>query len=205
MTRALADRLGDGGLSPRLRILVSLKAAAFAGDGPAIATAVDLGRQQQLHRADLEETLLQGVLFYGFPRSVTAFGILEEHWPRAEDSAPGTLPRERWETAGRELFDAIYDRNADAVHAMLRHYHVDFHDFVLESAYGRVLARPGLTAREREILACATLAAMEQIPQMVAHGRGARRFGASSEELREALRTVGIEGDDLEHHLRRIG
>ena len=88
---------------------------------------------------------------------------------------------------------------------MLRHYHVDFHDFVLESAYGRVLARPGLTACEREILACATLAAMDQIPQMVAHSRGARRFGASPEQLGEALRRVGVEGEELEHHLRRIG
>jgi alkylhydroperoxidase/carboxymuconolactone decarboxylase family protein YurZ len=87
---------------------------------------------------------------------------------------------------------------------MLRGFHPDLHDFVLESAYGRVLSRPGLPPAERELLAVGSLAAMEQIPQMIAHARGARRFGASREAVQEAMFTAFGDATRVAEHMQRV-
>ncbi|MBK8978681.1 MAG: carboxymuconolactone decarboxylase family protein [Planctomycetes bacterium] len=201
---ALRELLARPGLAVRLRVLVLVKIAAWRGDSVQLGALYDLAREHLVARADVEETLLQAVLFCGFPRVVTAFQELVEHWPTESPPPHGCRPREDWPRAGRELFDAIYDRNAPAVHAMLNGFHPDFHDFVLESAYGRVLSRQAMAPRDRELLATGILAAMEQVPQLVAHARGALRFGADRDELRETLWTALGDGHVVDEYLRRI-
>jgi alkylhydroperoxidase/carboxymuconolactone decarboxylase family protein YurZ len=73
---------------------------------------------------------------------------------------------------------------------MLKSYHGELHDFVLDTAYGRILSRRGLAPRIRELIAVAALAVMDQIPQLVAHGRGAMHFGADKEQVFEAVYTA---------------
>ncbi|MFM1873598.1 MAG: Carboxymuconolactone decarboxylase family, partial [Planctomycetota bacterium] len=88
--------------------------------------------------------------------------------------------------------------------AMLRGCHGEFHDFVLEAAYGRILARPGLPPLERELLACAALAAQDQERQFVAHARGARTFGASLDDLAATLAAAGCEPNTAARWLRAV-
>ena len=53
------------------------------------------------------------------------------------------------------------------------------------------VARDGLSADRRELLAVACLAALaNQEPQLAAHARGALRVGASMQEVSETLDTV---------------
>jgi 4-carboxymuconolactone decarboxylase len=85
---------------------------------------------------------------------------------------------------------------------MLRGCHGELHDFVLDTAYGRILSRPGLSPRMRELIAVGVLALTDQVPQMIAHGRGARKFGATVDELREAIYT-GVEDEDRTSQLAR--
>jgi 4-carboxymuconolactone decarboxylase len=58
-----------------------------------------------------------------------------------------------------------------------------------EQGYGRVLSRPGLVARERELITVAALAALGWERQLVSHLLGARRVGAGAQEVRAAYRT----------------
>jgi 4-carboxymuconolactone decarboxylase len=56
--------------------------------------------------------------------------------------------------------------------------------WILDDGYGRVLSRPGLTGRERELLAVAALAVLPGAGlQLDSHERGARRFGATAGEV----------------------
>ncbi|MBI5853362.1 MAG: carboxymuconolactone decarboxylase family protein [Planctomycetes bacterium] len=197
--------LTRAGLDRRMRLLVIVTAAIARANWPLAATAMERARDAALSRTDLEETLLQGVLFFGFPRIVTAFEQAALAWPADVPPAGGALPEDEQEHAGRALFDRIYGRNAPAVHAMLRGHHHELHDFVIRAAYGRVLTRPALPPRDRELLAVAALAALDQTPQLVAHARGARTFGATDVELRETLVTVLGDEPVVDEHLRRIG
>ncbi|MBL8841378.1 MAG: carboxymuconolactone decarboxylase family protein [Planctomycetes bacterium] len=67
----------------------------------------------------------------------------------------------------------------------------DFSTWVLEDAYGRVLARPGLAARQRELLAVAALAALDCPAQLKSHLRGALRLGASRAAVADVLHALG--------------
>jgi alkylhydroperoxidase/carboxymuconolactone decarboxylase family protein YurZ len=87
---------------------------------------------------------------------------------------------------------------------MLRSFHGEFHDFVLSAAYGRILTRPGLTGRQRELLATGALQTLQQVPQLVAHARGALTLGATETEVREALYTADPDEGRVDDAMRRI-
>lgn len=187
-----------------LQRLATALVAVWRGDQPALAAAVAAARAADQPRAELEETLLQAVLFCGFPRVVSAFETLQAAWPVAVAPAGGGLPPADWPTAGRALFAAIYGRNDQAVRQLLGTFHQEFHDFVLEAAYGRILTRPGLDPRTRELLAIGVLAAMDQPRQFVAHARGALHFGADRQALHEVLVAVFGDGPEAAAWLQRV-
>lgn len=193
------------GLEPTLRAIACAQVAAARGDWQRLEAVVDAARAHACARDALAEGLLQGVLFYGFPRSITAFEVLAAAWPTDTPPRGGGLPPTEQPGAGRALFGAIYGRNAAAVAGMLDGFHGELHDFVLDVAYGRILSRPGLAPLAREVAAVAVLAAMQQTPQMVAHGRGALHFGADRDTLREALYVAMTpDADAAEQHLAKI-
>jgi len=193
------------GLDPTLRAIACAQIAAAHGDWSRLAHVLRTARAHGCDRDAVAEGLLQGVLFYGFPRTITAFEVLNDTWPTAAPPRGPGLPAAEQPAAGRALFSAIYGKNAPSVEAMLASFHAELHAFVLDVAYGRILSRPQLGARERELVAVAVLAAMQQTPQMVAHGRGALHFGADVAALREVLHTaLAPEGAAVERALARI-
>lgn len=196
--------LARPGLPPRTRVLVGVAVAIWRGQWQTMREWLLAAQRLGQPRADLEETLLQAVLFCGFPRVVTAFEHLGELWPAANPPAGGALPPDEQAAAGRRLFATIYGRNTGPVDELLRACHADFHAFVLDVAYGRILARPHLDARQREILAVAMLAAQDQPRQFAGHARGARHCGATATELREAVVTAFADGPEVAAWLQRL-
>lgn len=136
------------------------------------------------------EAVLQTHLFAGFPRLVEAYEALDAagglgvpDGDEGEDAlAPGSLA-----ARGAALFDRIYGAGADEVRARMASFHPDYHRWIAEHAYGRVLSRPGLDAATREICAVAALAALGQERQLASHARGAVRCGAGSADVAAVL------------------
>ena len=200
----LDELLAREGLAAPLRLMVLAITAVWRADWHALQACARAAAARSLPRQDLEETLLQSVLFCGYPRAVTAFEHLGEVWPATTAPAGGGLPQAEQGPAGKALFAGIYGQNEAAVRAMLTTFHTDFHDFVLEAAYGRILTRPHLGPRVREVLAVAVLAAQDQLRQFVAHARGALHFGSNLAELRETLVSVFGETTQVEAWLGRL-
>ena len=166
-------------------------------------TAAVLGRHDELVRIRRaaapgepdrrwREAVLQVHVFAGFPRLVETYGVLAAEGglgqPEASefDPEPEALVRAR----GRSLFDRIYADDADEVRALLASHHGEFAAWIESHAYGRVLARPGLSADRRELLAVCALSALGQERQLASHVRGSLRLGATRAELDEALAAV---------------
>lgn len=198
----LESLLQREGLPPGERLLIKIQACLWPGDHAVLEACLQACRDHGVGRDQVEELLLQAVLFCGFPRVVNAFRVLQDSWPTKAAPSGGGLPESERRQAGIDLFKAIYGDNADDVQAMLRSYHGELHDFVLDTAYGRILSRPGLEPRLRELVATGVLALTGQVPQMLAHGRGARKFGATDEQLREAIYTA-TESEELTTELVR--
>lgn len=191
---AIDEALERPHLDPQVRLLVLTAVSTCRGAFDDLGDVFTAAQARAMRRSAFEEALLQSVLFCGFPRCVTAFETLRDRWPGHPADEGGDVPADLWRERGQQFFDAVYAHRAAEVGAMLRGLSPAFHDFVIESAYGRVLARPGLDPRTRELLAVGALAALGQIPQLIAHARGALRFDASRDEVDEALWTAV--GDD---------
>ena len=201
---SLDDLLNRPGLAHADRLLIRAKVAIWPGDSDTLAACVRRYRELGQPRSHLEEVLLQAILFCGFPRVINAFRVLAEEWPTEARPSGGGIEPNTQRSVGAALFQSIYSDNTAAVEAMLLSYHEELHEFVLDTAYGRILSRPGLTPRIRELLAIGVLALTDQSPQLVAHGRGAKHFGASIEEIREAIYTGKEQEDYAEDMSRKI-
>ena len=68
-------------------------------------------------------------------------------------------------------------------------FHPDLARWILEDGYGKVLSRPILSLRERELIVVAVLAALDLPLQLESHVRGALRVGATKRQV-EAMRTL---------------
>jgi len=138
--------------------------------------------------ADLREALLQTYLFAGFPRAISALTLLDREAP-----GPAGIPRERrqdpaaWRRRGERLCRAIYGPDYPAMMKNMIRAHPDLADWILVEGYGKTLARPFLTARERELLVVPTLAALGAWRQLPSHLRGAMRCGATPAEISSVL------------------
>jgi 4-carboxymuconolactone decarboxylase len=69
----------------------------------------------------------------------------------------------------------------------LSEYDKELADYLVENAFGQVLARPGLDFKTRMLCNVAALAAMGIEPLLRSYIRGALRAGASKQEVTEVL------------------
>jgi len=177
-----------------------------------VAVLTLLGRQEDLRdalgfaldrRADLDgirETILQSMLFAGYPRALRAFEILDEVLegregrtrPRKDRLPPRSSTIAFLRRRGRQLFERVYREDADAVMARIGKLHPEFMDWIIEDAYGKVLSRPFLGIEDREILSSAMLVVLDLPPQLTSHLRGALREGATRRALEEMIDQLGL-------------
>ncbi|MEY2747749.1 MAG: hypothetical protein RL112_2791 [Planctomycetota bacterium] len=179
-----APRLGD----EEARLL-RLFACAVLGRWDDLAAARRAAPPGEPNRA-WRETMLMVHVYAGAPRAVECHALLAREGGLG-DPEPGEVEGEHVaRERGEALFDAIYARQAPDVRALVGGFHPDFARVVFHDCYARILARPGLSARLRELLAVVALSATGQPRQLASHARGALRCGASPTEVAAALDAV---------------
>jgi len=176
-------------LDPRDRRLARVFVAVVLGDWDALTEERRQAPAGEPDRA-WRECVLQAHVFAGFPRVVEAYGVLDLCGGLGRAGADESLAEPDLPERGRELFERIYARDAPRVYAMLEAGHPDFARWIVGHAYGRILSRPGIEPRTRELLAVAGLAALGQDRQAASHARGAVRCGASPSEVRAVVEAV---------------
>jgi 4-carboxymuconolactone decarboxylase len=96
---------------------------------------------------------------------------------------------------------AVYGRAYHKLLVNLRALHPALEDLVLVDAYGKVIGRPGLDLKRRELCTVATIAVLGAAEQLHSHLRGALNTGASGEEIEAVLR---LADGDLDPERRQI-
>src|SRR6059036_2582744 len=158
----------------------------------------------------VEELLLQSLLLVGYPLALVGFGVWREvTGPVARDGggagAGEELAHEEWQTwaeRGAQVCAAVYGRAYHKLLVNLRSLHPALEDLVLVDAYGKVIGRPGLDMKRRELCTVAAVAVLGTAPQQLhSHLRGALNTGATAAEVEGVLELV--EPDlDPEHRER---
>jgi 4-carboxymuconolactone decarboxylase len=206
MTRAAPRAPNVSVFDVELRALVQLAAVVTAGDEPALREAIALA-SQVVRPQWVEEVILQSYLFAGFPRALNA----AREWRKAsgrpapahdegEDYAGAAAWAERGERTCEVVYGAFYRR----LRHNIRSLHPALDAWMIVDGYGKVLSRPQLDLRRRELCVVAACAAARQDRQLHSHLHGALHAGSSADELREALDALGslLSAEDLaRYHL----
>jgi len=195
-------------LEPRLRVFAFVAGHTASGN-------LDRLRQDWRHLAPQDqpggfEVILQTHLFAGYPRAINALRVAHEigvaaPLPPGSAEIAEAQPGVSWREAGESLCAAIYGPGYSQLRERMTRMHPAIDRWMVEIGYGRVLSRPGLSARERELCAIAVLAGMDVVPQLESHLRGALRVGATEAECRGVLdHTAAIWGDDAQHQVDSV-
>lgn len=136
--------------------------------------------------AAVEEVLLQSHLFVGFPDALNAIAL----WRNVSGRSPPEPIREDpsgWEARGARVCSTVYGGNYAKLRENVRGLHPDFDGWMVTGGYGRVIGRPGLDLKTRELCIAALLAVWNVPRQLHSHLRGSLNAGATVAEVDEAV------------------
>lgn len=157
----------------------------------------------------VEEIILQSYLFAGFPRALNA----ARAWraasgrpaPEADPDASGANPDASgadlafWRARGEETCAVVYGDHYEKLRRNIRELHPALDEWMIVDGYGKVLSRPGVDLRTRELCVVAACAVSGQQRQLHSHFHGALNAGASAGEVAAVLDALTdlISRDDL--------
>jgi 4-carboxymuconolactone decarboxylase len=150
----------------------------------------------------VEEIILQSYLFAGFPRALNAARAWRAASGRpapAEDAEAVVDDLRVWRARGEETCATIYGDHYEKLRRNIRALHPALDEWMIVDGYGKVLSRPGVDLRTRELCVVAACAVSGQQRQLHSHLHGALNAGASAGELAavfDALTDL-ISRDDL--------
>ena len=132
-----------------------------------------------LEQVEMEELVLQNLLFAGFPKTIEALKILRRHYPEVLKSVSTQDRRQQ----GLSTSQKIYGKRQNRLLQIMDELHPDITDWMIEDGYGRVLSRPGLELMDRELAVIAALMATGMHQQFRAHFRGALNIGVGQDDI----------------------
>lgn len=150
----------------------------------------------------VEEIILQSYLFAGFPRTLNAMriwrGVSERRAPQSEGDDSGA-DLDTWRRRGEETCEVVYGESYEPLRKNIRGLHPVLDEWMIVDGYGKVLSRPGVDLRTRELCVVAACAVSGQQRQLHSHLHGALNAGASVAEVSAVLDAIGdlISRDDL--------
>lgn len=176
-------------LPPEIAALVRFSARVAAGSEADVRMACQDLLDADTPTAWVEEAVLQAYLFAGFPRALNA----AREWRRVSGvAAPAheDLPAPdlwRWQVQGEQTCETVYGKFYAKLRENIVHLHPALDEWMIVEGYGKILSRPGLELRLRELCIVAACVATGQDRQLHSHLHGALNAGASPDEVAGTL------------------
>jgi 4-carboxymuconolactone decarboxylase len=153
----------------------------------------------------VEEIILQSYLFAGFPRALNAaraWRAVSGRPAPSEDAEASVEDLDLWRARGEETCAIVYGDSYEKLRRNIRELHPALDGWMIVDGYGKVLSRPGVDLRTRELCIVAACAASGQQRQLHSHLHGAMNAGASVGELAAVLDALTdlISRDDLSRY-----
>ncbi len=182
------------GLEPRIRYLASIEALVALGKDHTLHNLFDLALDEGVALDEIHEILLQACIFCGLPKTANGFSVLRrclgergiEQEGDGFTSLDARTPDEM-NRMGLDLFNTIYRYNHQDVLRSLKESHPELPRWVIGDIYGKVLSRPILDPKTRELAAVAALCVSRVFPQLLSHIKGGLNLGADIREVREVI------------------
>lgn len=195
MTARPTERAKVPPLTPGVRHLVRI-AGAVAGADEATVRSVMNDAVNEVDPRAVDEIILQSYLFAGFPRTLNA----ARTWRTVSGtSAPEPEPEfadddvAAWRERGLRTCKVVYGDSYEGLRRNIKKLHPTLDEWMIVDGYGKVLSRPSVDLRTRELCVVAACAVAGQQRQLHSHLHGALNAGARLEEVAAVLDSL----DDL--------
>ena len=183
--------------------LVRVAAALAEGELDVLRDRLAAARSAGVPDLWVEELLLQSLLVVGYPLTLVAFAAWRElagPLPVAGNGEGGgeELAHEEWTSwakRGAVVCAEVYGRAYHKLLLNLRSLHPALEDLVLVDAYGKLIGRPGLDLKRRELCTVAAIAVLGTARQLHSHLRGALNSGATRAEVEAVLELIDADLD----------
>jgi 4-carboxymuconolactone decarboxylase len=139
--------------------------------------------------AEVEEAILQSYLFLGYPTTLQALAV----WREVSVEPASIEPRadaESWRARGETVCAAVYGGQYERLRENVVRLHPDVEQWMLVEGYGKIIGRPGVDLKTRELCIIALLASQEAPHQFYSHLRGALQTGSTVAEVDEVVMSV---------------
>jgi 4-carboxymuconolactone decarboxylase len=201
MTTGAEARASLAPIEAGLRHLVRI-AGAIAGSPEGQVRSLMSEAVNEVDPVSVEEIILQSYLFAGFPRALNAMRIwrvVSEHPAPATDPEAAAEDFDLWRSRGAETCATVYGKSYEKLRRNICELHPALDEWMIVDGYGKVLARPGVDLRTRELCVVAACAVSGQQRQLHSHLHGAINAGSSVVEIAAVLDALGdlIARDDL--------
>ena len=171
------------------RLLVRFAAAVTGGDEAATRAVIE-ELAGNVRPEPVDEVILQSYLFAGFPRTLNAarmWRTMSGHPAPSSDDSASSRHIAEWESRGEQTCAIVYGDSYEMLRRNVRELHPALDAWMVADGYGKVLSRPGLDLKRRELCIVAACAAAGQQRQLHSHLHGALNSGASAAEVRATL------------------
>ena len=179
-------------LESRVRQLVRI-AGAVAGSSEGEMRAVMLDSKDDVDALAVEEIILQSYLFAGFPRALNAaraWRAISGRDPVATDPEVDNADLDDWRARGEKTCRVVYGESYEKLRENIRFLHPALDEWMIIDGYGKVLSRPGVDLKTRELCVVAACAVSGQQRQLHSHLRGALNAGATKDELAGVIEAI---------------
>ena len=178
-------------IDDRTHYLVRL-AAAVAGCTEQTLRTVMAEKHSPSWAEAVEEVILQSYLFAGLPRALNAmrtWRALTGAQP-AQPATHGYVAMQELREKGEETCAKVYGSSYEQLRENIRALHPELDEWMIVEGYGKVLSRPGLELKIRELCIVAACASTGQKRQLHSHVRGAINSGASVAEIQATMDSI---------------
>ena len=184
----------SGALPSNEARLVEVSAALAGRRDATLRAALEAAAREGVDPVQVEETILQAYLFLGYPAALNAFALWRDV---SGSSAAPPRPDEldAWRARGEEVCRRVYAGQYEGVQENVRRLHPDLARWMVVEGYGKVLGRPGLELRVRELCIAALLAVLDAPRQLHSHLRGSLNAGATEDQVEDALTRALVQAD----------
>ncbi|MDQ3811685.1 MAG: carboxymuconolactone decarboxylase family protein [Chloroflexota bacterium] len=186
------------------RELVRLSVAVAVGSEHDVRGAMAHANAEALDPTWVEELILQTYLFCGFPRALNAareWRRVSERLAPVTDEGTANANVGHWAERGERTCAMVYGDMYSRLRLNIRDLHPALDAWMIVDGYGKVLSRPGLDLKRRELCIVAVCAALGQERQLHAHLHGALHAGASKPEVAAVLE-LAVNALDSEQRIR---
>lgn len=176
------------------RHLAVYSASIALADEDILKKAALLAHDGGAEIAEIYEVMLQSYLFLGFPRMLTAAENFSESYPgftaQLKIKISGSRQMKLWMKSGTLLCQKVYAGNFAKLKKRICQFSPEIFDWMILEGYGKVLSRPELDIKRRELAVVACLMIDNRPKQLFSHIRGALNVGVTGRLVKAIINDV---------------